>query len=122
MHQDAEIVAAVKAGDKERYAELIERYQGMVYAIAWSRLGDATLCEDAAQETLIKAFRYLSALRRPEKFAAWLARIARNVTSTAASRHRRELAGRERWRLEHLAAAQPAPDSDERPLCETVHP
>ncbi|MBN2311056.1 MAG: RNA polymerase sigma factor, partial [Candidatus Hydrogenedentes bacterium] len=104
---DTLAIEAVKNGETERYSKLVDRYQSMVYGIAWSRLGDAGLCEDAAQETFVRAFRYLRALRNPEKFGAWLGRIARNVSTSMLRRHKRELARRERWRLE-----QPPSDKD----------
>jgi RNA polymerase sigma-70 factor (ECF subfamily) len=88
---DTDAVKAVIEGDRDRYSELVERYQKMVYGIAWSHLGDAGLCEDAAQETFIKAFRYLAALRNPEKFSGWLARIARNVSTSLLRKRGREL-------------------------------
>ena len=49
---DASAVKAVRHGDAERYRELVERYERRVYAVAWSRLGDAALAEEATQELL----------------------------------------------------------------------
>ena len=121
MTADADAIQAVKGGDKNRYAELIARYQRMVYGIAWSRLGDADLCEDAVQETFVKAFRYLLALRNPEKFQGWLARIARNVSTSLLRRHRRELDKRQRWRiLQPDAPEEESSADDEEPLTETL--
>jgi RNA polymerase sigma factor (sigma-70 family) len=39
----------------------------------------ADVAEDLAQETLLEAWRHLHTLREPERFAAWLSGIARNV-------------------------------------------
>ncbi|MCE5231611.1 sigma-70 family RNA polymerase sigma factor [bacterium] len=114
---DRAAIEAVKHGDRDRFAELVERHQRMVYGIAWSYLGDADLCDDAAQETFIKAFRYLGALRDAERFPAWLSKIARNVSATLLRRRRSDLAGRRRWQAEQpdeaAAAPQPAAESDE---------
>ena len=74
MNPDKNAIEAVKQGDRDRFAELVERHKRMVYAIAWSYLGDAEICEDAAQETFIRAFRYLGALRDLERFPAWISR------------------------------------------------
>jgi hypothetical protein len=41
--QDESAVATVRSGDAERYRELVERHERRVYAVAWSRLGDAAL-------------------------------------------------------------------------------
>ena len=43
--QDESAVAAVRRGNAERYRELVERHERRVYAVAWSRLGDAALRE-----------------------------------------------------------------------------
>jgi len=118
---DVDVIEAVRNGDKNRYSELVERYQKMVYGIAWSRLGDADLCEDAAQETFIKAFRYLAALRNPEKFSGWLARIARNVSTSLLRKRGREIDKRKRWRVHQLASQPAETDSgDEQRLGETL--
>ena len=56
---DAQVVTAVLSGDREKYRELVERHEKMVYAIAWSQLGNRELSEDAAQDAFIQAFRAL---------------------------------------------------------------
>ncbi|MCX6377543.1 MAG: RNA polymerase sigma factor [Armatimonadetes bacterium] len=94
---DLEVIGAVLQGDKDRYAELIQRYKRMVYGIAWSHLGNRDLSEDAAQETFVKAYCYLGALRDPDKFAGWLARIARNVCNTLGRKAKRESEFVEQW-------------------------
>jgi hypothetical protein len=62
--QDESAVAAVRSGDAERYRELVERHERRVFAVAWSRLGDAALAEEAAQEAFIRAYRRLWLLIR----------------------------------------------------------
>ena len=57
--QDSAAVSAVRGGDVERYRELVERHERRVFAVAWSRLGDATLAEEATQEAFIRGYRRL---------------------------------------------------------------
>jgi RNA polymerase sigma-70 factor (ECF subfamily) len=76
---DPQIIASVLGGNSERYGELVERYQRMLYAVAWSRLGERELCEDVVQEAFLQGYRFLPALRSPERFAGWIAQIARNL-------------------------------------------
>jgi len=104
MNDDALAVEAVKAGDKERYGELVRRHERMVYAIAWSRLGQTGLCEEAAQDAFVHGFRFLAALRQPEKYAAWIAKIARNIASTLARKRRTEIENKRRWLLDSQAS------------------
>jgi len=107
--QDAQAVEAVRRGDAERFRELVERHERRVYAVAWSRLGDATLAEEATQEAFIRGYRYLRLLGEGEKFAAWIVAIARNVAINLGTRHRRELNKRARWALDQPAASEPPP-------------
>lgn len=102
---DSQLISNIIRGDKTGYESLIEKYKKMVYGIAWSHLGDADLSEDAAQETFIKAYTYLGTLRRPEKFQGWLARIARNVSTSLIRKAKRENAFKQRWAS--LEAAEP---------------
>lgn len=114
MNDDRVVIEAVKQGHRDRFEELVERHKRMVYAIAWSHLGNADICEDAAQETFIKAFRYLGALRDVEKFPAWLSQIARNVSLTILRKRKKELENLNRWRVEQPALAEePISNSDE---------
>ena len=106
--QDESAVAAVRRGDAERYRELVERHERRVFAVAWSRLGDAALAEEAAQEAFIRGYRRLWLLGDGAKFAAWISTIARHAAINLGLRHRRELNKRERWALEQPAAASPA--------------
>ena len=94
--QDAKAVAAVRTGDAERYRELVERHERRVYALAWSRLGDATLAEEVTQEAFIRAYSRLWLLGDGAKFAVWINSIARNLAINLGIRNRRELNKRER--------------------------
>ena len=75
---DVVAIAAIRDGDRERYRELVERYADKVFAVAWCRLGDPHMAEEAAQQAFITGYRRLLLLRRAEKFGAWITSIARN--------------------------------------------
>ena len=47
-------MVAVRGSDVERYRELIERHESRVYAVAWSRLGDAAMARLAAAEAQLR--------------------------------------------------------------------
>jgi len=98
--QDQEAVKAVREGDADRYRELVQRHERRVFAVAWSRLGNATLAEDAAQEAFIRGYQRLWLLDDGARFCAWITAITRNVAINCGLRHRRELNKRERWALE----------------------
>ncbi|SRR6266571_6716773 len=115
--QDESAVAAVRSGDVERYRELVERHERRVFAVAWSRLGDAALAEEATQEAFIRAYRRLWLLGDGAKFSGWVNTIARRVAINFGLRHRRELNKRKRWALENPAnALVENPDHETHPL------
>ena len=73
---DDVLVRACLAGDRSAFAALMERHVRRVFAIAYSeRLseGDAA---DVAQGSFTRAYDRLNQLRRPDRFGAWIARIA----------------------------------------------
>lgn len=76
---------------KENYspavAELINRYKGMVYTIAFNILRDKDEAEEVAQDAFVKAFTKLNLFRMDSSFSSWLYRIAYN---TAISRTREQ--------------------------------
>lgn len=116
--QDESAVQAVRGGDAERYRELVERHQHRVFAVAWSRVGDAALAEEATQEAFIRAYRRLWMLGDGARFAGWVSSIARRLAINFGVRHRRELNKRQLWAIE--ARETPAPDQPE-PDPESAH-
>jgi RNA polymerase sigma factor (sigma-70 family) len=111
--QDESAVTAVRGGDAERYRELVERHERRVFAVAWSRLGDAALAEEVTQEAFIRAYRRLWLLGDGAKFSGWVSTIARRVAINFGLRHRRELNKRERWALENFSEAAPENSANE---------
>lgn len=99
-HTDGEIIRTVLHGERDAFAQLVERYQRKVHAIAWSRLGDVDMTQDAAQETFLKAFRYLHTLRKPERFSSWLSRIADTVSVSLLRKKCRHQDVCRDWKLE----------------------
>ncbi|HTI05244.1 MAG TPA: RNA polymerase sigma factor [Gemmatimonadales bacterium] len=75
---DGEIVRAVLAGDRERYAELVERYRDRYARYAARMLGSADAAEDAVQDAFVRAFDQLAQCKEPDKFVGWFFLILRN--------------------------------------------
>lgn len=110
---DQSAVTAVRGGDAERFRELVERHERRVYAVAWSRLGDAALAEEVTQEAFIRAYRRLWLLGDGAKFSGWVATIARRLAINFGLRHRRELNKRARWALENVSETAPGKPAEE---------
>lgn len=70
---------AQSADSRERndaFDHLVRDFQGMVYSVAYSRLSNAQLAEDAAQDAFLAAFKHIEQLQDVGAFPAWLKRIA----------------------------------------------
>jgi RNA polymerase sigma-70 factor (ECF subfamily) len=76
-------------GDQQAFKILVERYQGMVYSIAYSVLGNSADAEDAAQETFLRLYRKLGQFRGEASFATWLYRLAVRVAVDEQRRRQR---------------------------------
>jgi RNA polymerase sigma-70 factor (ECF subfamily) len=79
---ESEMIAAVRAGEIQRYHELIRPCERSVYLMALSYMKNETDAEDVAQEAFIRAFRKLSSFREESKFSTWLMSITINEART----------------------------------------
>jgi len=76
---DEALVAEARKGDRAAFGVLVQRYQNLVCAIAYGRLGNADRAGDIAQEAFLVSLENLGQLRSGSKFAAWIRRITHNL-------------------------------------------
>jgi RNA polymerase sigma-70 factor (ECF subfamily) len=76
---DRELVAAAQAGDSAAMTELLTRHYGYVYGLCRRILDNPHDAEDARQEALISATRYIATFNGQSAFRTWLHAITRNV-------------------------------------------
>jgi RNA polymerase sigma factor (sigma-70 family) len=76
---DAELVAAVRAGDDSAFEELYRRYQPRIARFVCGMLHDAARCEDVAQEAFLSALRSMRETDAEINFKPWIYQIARNA-------------------------------------------
>ena len=108
---DAELVGATMAGNRDAFGQIVARYQSLICSLAYSATGSFGQSEDLAQETFITAWKHLSHLRERDKLRAWLCGIARNRINSFLRREGREPV-RDAEPLENLAeshAPEPLP-------------
>lgn len=101
---DARTRARFRDGDADAVRAVYRAYGRLVYAVAHKVLGDPGLCEEATQQTFLKAWRAAGRVDPNRELGPWLATIARRV---AIDLYRRE--GRRRGAaIESVAAGDPA--------------
>ena len=75
---DPEIIAAVRVGDSDDFAALVERYQRTLYCFVVGKVVDDTEAKDIVQKSFVAAFQNLDDFRLGESFFAWMKGIALN--------------------------------------------
>ncbi|WP_419997331.1 RNA polymerase sigma factor [Streptomyces boninensis] len=89
------IVARVRGGEAEAYAELVRAHAPLAHRLA-VLLGAGAEAEDVVQTAFIKAYRALGSFRDGASFRPWLLRIVANETKNTMRASARYRAARER--------------------------
>lgn len=72
------LIAAILAGDREKFHDLIRPYERQLYLTALALLKNEAEAEDAVQEAVLRAYRKLASFRGDSKFSTWLIAITLN--------------------------------------------
>jgi RNA polymerase sigma-70 factor (ECF subfamily) len=73
---EAEYVQQVLDGNEDAFTDIVEHFQSPVYNLCYRMLGTPQEAEDAAQESFIRAYRYIHRYDPKRPFATWLLSIA----------------------------------------------
>ena len=81
--------------DQRRWVQafelLVGQYQGKVFRLAYSILGNRAQAEDAAQEALLRAWRALETYNGQASISTWLYAITRNTALSLREYHARRV-------------------------------
>jgi len=89
--EEALLISRARDGDQDAFRQLVERYQGAVYNLAYRMLGDPGDAEDAAQEIFVRIYRQLGRYDPARKFSTWVLAIATNFCIDQLRRRRMQL-------------------------------
>lgn len=73
------LVARCREGDEQAFAELVDRYKGLVFALVARSLPDASRAEEVAQDVFVRVYRGLPSFRGESRLATWIYRITVNL-------------------------------------------
>ena len=93
MTDQAALVVAAKAGDRDAFDELVRATYADAYTLAYRLTGDEEDARDVVQDAYLRAFRGLKQFRGDAQFSTWIYRITANCASTLLAkrtRHRHE--------------------------------
>lgn len=85
---DEELVARHLRGDPGAFAELIARYTGRVFNLAYRFTGERAEADDITQESFLRAYAALPRSQPERPFKPWLFQIAVNLCRDRARRKR----------------------------------
>jgi len=91
-HEEAAIVAELKAGSETAYAWLIGEFQQPVYGLVYRIVNDPADAADTTQDVFLKVFRGMKHFHGGSSLKTWIYRIALH-----------EAANRRRWWFRHKA-------------------
>ncbi|MEE8278014.1 MAG: sigma-70 family RNA polymerase sigma factor [Thermoanaerobaculia bacterium] len=94
--RDQELIAAVLAGDQERFGDLVERYQGRLVNYLYRLLRNVEESQDLAQEVFFKVYQSLDRFDARYKFSTWLFRVAQNAAIDKIRKRRLQLVSMDR--------------------------
>src|SRR5438105_423998 len=97
----------VKQGDREAFAQLVDKYKQPVINMIHRTLRDASEAEDIAQNVFVQVYKSAKRYKVSAKFSTWLFTIARNLCLS-------EIRRRSRHPAESMDA--PHPEHEDQPL------
>jgi RNA polymerase sigma-70 factor, ECF subfamily len=103
--EEAQLVAAVLAGDPRAEREFYDRHVDRVYRLAHRMTGDDGMAREFTQDTFVRAFEKLKLFRQDSSLATWLHAITSSVVLNGLKKVRR-IRGREEGRDELPDVAQ----------------
>lgn len=75
---EAQVVAAAKAGDLAAFDQLVSRYERKIFRLTMNITQNREDAEDAMQEAFLKSYEHLPSFQGDSRFYTWLVRIAVN--------------------------------------------
>jgi RNA polymerase sigma-70 factor, ECF subfamily len=91
VHDDADLVRGLRAGDEAAFADLVRRYQPQLLRLASTFVPSRAVAEEAVQETWLGVVRGIERFEGRASVRTWLFRILVNQARTAGVREHRSI-------------------------------
>jgi RNA polymerase sigma-70 factor, ECF subfamily len=88
---DTQLVEALRAGDRQAYEELVERYTPALLRVASLFTPTRAVAEEVVQDTWVGVLRGIEGFEGRSTLKTWLFRILTNTAKTRGARERRTL-------------------------------
>ncbi len=90
LEDEVVLVSRARAGDNAAFSRLVRPYMRKAYHVALKITGNREDAEDAAQQTLLKAYAHIDQFHGDARFSSWLIRIAINEARMKVRKRRSE--------------------------------
>jgi RNA polymerase sigma-70 factor (ECF subfamily) len=111
---EAELIASILAGEREKFHILILPYEAQLFRTAFALVKNEQEAEDVVQDAVLKAYRNLRSFRGDAKFSTWLIAITLNEARGRLRRENRAVVDSLDERREENADFTPAALTDWR--------
>jgi RNA polymerase sigma-70 factor, ECF subfamily len=78
LNQEKELIESIKAGDKNAFEILFNRYKDLVYSVCCRFIEDKDDANDISQDIFIKLYHSLGSFQYNSKFSTWIYKICVN--------------------------------------------
>lgn len=110
MRDDRQLVAQAQNGDPEAFAQLVGRYQKMVYNLALGKTGSHHDAEEVTQTAFLKAWQSIRSFQGKAAFSSWLYRLTANAAIDLLRQRRGPALSLDDPGLPPLADGDPGPE------------
>ena len=112
------LLRRAQRGDAAAFEQLMTPLEGLVWRVCWHTMNHHEQdAQDAAQETMLRAWRSIATFRGDAQLETWLYRLAVNCCTDALRRKRlRAAQSSEELRENGFEAVDPAPQPEQRLL------
>lgn len=90
LEDELVLVMQAREGDNAAFSRLVRPYMRKAYHVALKITGNREDAEDAAQQTLLKAYAHIDQFHGDARFSSWLIRIAINEARMKVRKRRSE--------------------------------
>lgn len=87
---DSELLEGIKNNDHVAFRLFVEKYQIVVYKIAFNILNNADDADDITQDVFIEIYKSIDSFRADSKITTWMFRIATNKSLNLLKKNKRK--------------------------------
>jgi len=87
---DEELVVLIRTKEKERFTDIVGRYQDKLLRYAMYLIHDEQKATDVVQDAFIKAYMNLNGFDVRKKFSSWIYRIVHNEAMNSVKKYHKE--------------------------------